>query len=32
VLAHKLWEARGCPNGSSEADWFQAAQELRARG
>jgi hypothetical protein len=31
VLAHKLWEARGCPDGSPEADWFQAAQELRAR-
>jgi len=29
--AHELWLARGCPEGSSEADWFQAAQELRSR-
>jgi uncharacterized protein YdcH (DUF465 family) len=31
ALAHKLWLARGCPEGSSEQDWFHAAQELRAR-
>jgi hypothetical protein len=31
TLAHELWQARGCPNGSPEADWFQAAKELRAR-
>ena len=30
-LAHELWEARGCPHGSSEEDWFRAARELRAR-
>jgi hypothetical protein len=30
-LAHGLWEARGCPQGSPEVDWFHAAQELRAR-
>jgi len=30
-LAHQLWESRGCPHGSPETDWFQAAQELRAR-
>jgi len=32
ALAHTLWQARGCPDGSSEEDWFQAAHELRARG
>jgi len=32
ALAYKLWQARGCPQGSSEEDWFHAAQELRARG
>jgi Protein of unknown function (DUF2934) len=31
ALAHKLWEARGCPQGSPEEDWFHAARELRAR-
>ena len=30
-LAHSLWIARGCPQGSPEVDWFQAARELRAR-
>jgi Protein of unknown function (DUF2934) len=30
-LAYELWQARGCPNGSSEEDWFRAAEELRAR-
>jgi hypothetical protein len=29
--AHELWEARGCPDGSPETDWFQAARELRGR-
>ena len=32
VRAHALWQARGCPQGSPEEDWFNAAQELRARG
>jgi hypothetical protein len=31
TLAHKLWEARGCPEGSPEEDWFHAVRELRAR-
>jgi hypothetical protein len=30
-LAHSLWQARGCPQGSPEEDWFHAAHELRAR-
>src|ERR1700677_3734514 len=25
--AHEIWLAKGCPEGSSEADWFQAAEE-----
>jgi Protein of unknown function (DUF2934) len=31
ALAHHLWQARGCPEGSSDVDWFQAAEQLRAR-
>jgi|SRR5579862_834472 len=31
ALAHKLWEARGCPEGSPQEDWFQAAEKLRSR-
>lgn len=31
TLAYALWQARGCPEGSPEEDWFRAAQELRAR-
>ena len=29
-LAYALWEARGCPQGSPEEDWFHAVQQLRA--
>jgi hypothetical protein len=31
ALAFELWQARGCPDGSSEEDWFRAAAELRSR-
>ncbi len=31
VRAYELWEARGCPFGSPEEDWYRAAHELRAR-
>ena len=31
ALAHQLWVGRGCPEGSGESDWFQAAEQLRAR-
>jgi hypothetical protein len=31
TLAHELWQARACPHGSSEEDWFRAAEELRSR-
>jgi hypothetical protein len=32
ALAYELWQARGCPYGSSEDDWLRAESELRARG
>ena len=28
--AYQLWEQRGCPPGSPEADWYQAEAELKA--
>ena len=28
LLAYALWQARGCPEGSSEEDWFKAEKEL----
>jgi hypothetical protein len=31
ALAHQMWEIRGCPDGSPDQDWFQAAKELRGR-
>jgi len=31
ALAHELWQARGCPHGSAEEDWFRATEELRSR-
>jgi hypothetical protein len=31
ALAYELWQARGCPDGSPEEDWFHAAEELRSR-
>jgi hypothetical protein len=31
ALAYELWQARGCPDGSPEEDWFQAAAQLRSR-
>jgi Protein of unknown function (DUF2934) len=31
ALAHALWQARGCPDGSPEEDWFHAAEQLRSR-
>lgn len=30
-IAHSYWEARGCPEGSPEEDWFRAEQEWTAR-
>ena len=31
VLAYKLWQARGCPEGSSQEDWFHAVEQLESR-
>jgi hypothetical protein len=31
ALAYDLWQARGCPGGSPEEDWFHAAEQLRSR-
>jgi hypothetical protein len=31
VLAYSLWQQRGCPAGSAEADWFEAERQLRKR-
>jgi hypothetical protein len=30
-LARELWQARGCPEGSPEQDWFNAVAILRTR-
>ena len=30
TLAHELWRARGCPEGSPDVDWFQAVGQLRS--
>ena len=30
-LARALWEARGCPEGSPEDDWYRAEEQLKAR-
>ena len=30
-LAYELWQARGCPDGSPEVDWFMA-EELQRLG
>jgi hypothetical protein len=29
ALAYSYWEARGCPEGSSEEDWYRAESDLR---
>lgn len=29
--AYECWHARGCPEGSSEADWFEAERQIRTR-
>jgi hypothetical protein len=31
ALAHELWQARGCPAGSPDEDWFHAVRQLRTR-
>lgn len=29
--AYQLWQARGCPSGSDQEDWFAAERELRSQ-
>lgn len=29
ILAYAYWEARGCPDGSPDDDWFRAEQALK---
>lgn len=31
LRAYSLWEARGCPDGSPDEDWFRAVRELQVR-
>ena len=31
ALAHELWQARGCPEGSPQEDWFQSRPNNFAR-
>jgi hypothetical protein len=31
AIAYELWQARGCPDGSPQEDWFQAVELLRSR-
>ena len=31
ALAYELWQARGCPDGSPDEDWYQAVETLRSR-
>jgi len=28
TLAYRLWQERGCPDGSPDIDWFRAEREL----
>lgn len=28
-LAYRLWQARGCPDGTAEKDWLEAEKQLR---
>ena len=28
VLAYALWQARGCPEGTPDEDWFRAQREI----
>lgn len=31
ALAHELWQARGCPEGTAEQDWHTAVERLRSQ-
>lgn len=30
-LAYRFWQARGCPEGSPEEDWFRAEEDIRSQ-
>jgi hypothetical protein len=30
ALAYSFWQARGCPEGTPEEDWYRAEQEIAA--
>ena len=30
-LAHELWQARGCPEGTAQRDWHTAVERLRSQ-
>jgi hypothetical protein len=29
-LAYRLWQARGCPDGTAEQDWLEAERQIKA--
>jgi Protein of unknown function (DUF2934) len=31
ALAYSLWQARGCPEGTAEEDWFRAETQSRLK-
>ena len=31
ALAYSYWQARGCPDGTREEDWFRAEEELKVK-
>jgi len=31
ALAYSMWQARGCPDGTPDEDWFNAEKALKAR-
>lgn len=31
-LAHSIWQARGCPEGSPDEDWLAASNQLAVKG
>lgn len=31
VVAYSLWQARGCPEGTPDEDWFNAEKALKAK-
>jgi hypothetical protein len=31
ALAYKLWQERGCPEGSPDEDWYEAQRKLQSQ-